>query len=598
MPATEPARRHIRSAPGAAGAANRLGFGTAILAALVPLIPLASPRPAQAPAVFARDNLVAWCVVPFDTKKRTPAQRVEMLRKLGFKKYAYDWRAEHLPTFDEEVGLLQKAGIELTAVWFPAALNEDAKKLLAVVTKHGVKPQLWVTTGDPAGKTQQEKVAAAAKSIRPVAKEAAKLGCSVALYNHGGWFGEPENQLAVIDALKLKNVGIVYNLHHGSRADVCDGKWHAVAMQYEADRVRLLVDGKEVADEPVKRAKTANADGGTAFARLVEGGIGCDGELDRVRISKGVVEPATKELTADDRTLGLWTFTGRDKPAADSSKLKNDATPAGVNTPASFAVPPGPHLAPADASCKVTLIDRSPADAYVAVKIDPAGRLFVGGREKVFAFDPDGKGGFGPRRELLRFPPDSIIAGLEFRGDDLVRSQAAHYLGWLRDPRTEPAVARVRLELRTRGLADRPAVPVKEAWRIGRFADAGAGVTVERGPIDLGGSVGKLVWEKVTASEKALPLPEGKGTAYLYFRVQSRERQAALLGGVAAGRVWHNGSPVNPESDGSLLLDLQPGSNDILVRTTAPGSLALGVRARGAVSVASNYSCPTPRAGW
>jgi hypothetical protein len=29
-----------------------------------------------------------------------PAERVEMLRKLGFKKYAYDWRAEHLPTFD------------------------------------------------------------------------------------------------------------------------------------------------------------------------------------------------------------------------------------------------------------------------------------------------------------------------------------------------------------------------------------------------------------------------------------------------------------------------------------------------------------------
>ena len=31
----------------------------------------------------------------------------------------------------------------------------------------------------------------------------------------GGWFGEPENQLAVIEHLKLKNVGIVYNLHHG-----------------------------------------------------------------------------------------------------------------------------------------------------------------------------------------------------------------------------------------------------------------------------------------------------------------------------------------------------------------------------------------------
>jgi putative heme-binding domain-containing protein len=178
-----------------------------------------------------------------------------------------------------------------------------------------------------------------------------------------------------------------------------------------------------------------------------------------------------------------------------------------------------------------------------------------------------------------------LAAALDDR-DDLVRSQAAYYLGWLRDPRTESAVARVRLELRTRGLADRPAIPVKEAWRLGRFAEARAGASVERGPIDLGGAVGKVTWEKVAAGAKGLPLPDGKGTAYLYFRVRSRERQPAILGGAAEGRAWHNGSVVVPESDGSLLLDLQPGSNDILMRTTAPGPLAPGVRARGAVSVA------------
>src|SRR5580704_2271075 len=75
--------------------------------------------------IFDRDNLVAWCIVPFDAKKRTPSERVEMLKKLGFTKFAYDWRAEHLPTFDEEVRLLKKANIELTAVWFPAGLNAD-----------------------------------------------------------------------------------------------------------------------------------------------------------------------------------------------------------------------------------------------------------------------------------------------------------------------------------------------------------------------------------------------------------------------------------------------------------------------------------------
>jgi sugar phosphate isomerase/epimerase len=174
-----------------------------------------SVRAADPKDIYAQDNLVAWCIVPFDAKKRTPAERVEMLRKLGFKKYAYDWRAEHLPTFDEEVALLKRAKIELTAVWFPANLGPESQKLLAVIKKHEVKTQLWVTMGEPAGKDQVAKVEAAAKLIRPIAEEAAKLGCTVALYNHGGWFGEPENQIAVIEALKLKNVGIVYNQHHG-----------------------------------------------------------------------------------------------------------------------------------------------------------------------------------------------------------------------------------------------------------------------------------------------------------------------------------------------------------------------------------------------
>lgn len=165
--------------------------------------------------VFRRDNLVAWCIVPFDAKKRTPATRVEMLKKLGFKKFAYDWRTEHLPSFDEEVRLLNNAGIELAAVWFPAGLNEDARKILAVVEKHKLKPQLWVTFDEPPVKGTAAKVQAAALALRPIAEAAAKVGCKVALYNHGGWPGEPENQIAIIESLRLENVGIVYNLHHG-----------------------------------------------------------------------------------------------------------------------------------------------------------------------------------------------------------------------------------------------------------------------------------------------------------------------------------------------------------------------------------------------
>lgn len=173
------------------------------------------PTPARAADPFRPDNLVAWCVVPFDAKNRGPAERAEMLARLGFTKFAYDWRGPHLPTFDTEVQELKKRNIELTAIWFPAALNTEARQLLEVVRKHGLKTQLWVTITTTLGADDAARADGVAKVIRPIAEEAAKLGCTVALYNHGGWFGEPENQLAVIDRLKLPNVGMVYNLHHG-----------------------------------------------------------------------------------------------------------------------------------------------------------------------------------------------------------------------------------------------------------------------------------------------------------------------------------------------------------------------------------------------
>lgn len=186
-----------------------------LLVAALTALPARAADPTPPAKLYAPSNLVAWCIVPFDARKRGPEERVAMLKQLGFTKYAYDWRAEHLPTFDREVGLLKANGIELTAVWFPANLGPDSRALLDVIAKHKVHPQLWVTMGDPGGKDQAEKVANAAKVIRPVAEEAARLGCKVALYNHGGWFGEPQNEVAVVEHLKLPNVGIVYNLHHG-----------------------------------------------------------------------------------------------------------------------------------------------------------------------------------------------------------------------------------------------------------------------------------------------------------------------------------------------------------------------------------------------
>ena len=175
-------------------------------------------EPTKPPDLFARENLVAWCIVPFDSQKRGPEERAAMLKKLGFTKFAYDYRAEHIPTFDAEVEALKKQGIELTAWWFPGAMNDEARLILDVLKRHEIKTQLWVTGGGEPTKSadeQQARVKAEAARIRPIAEEAAKICCTVGLYNHGGWFGEPENQIAIIEELKLPNVGIVYNQHHG-----------------------------------------------------------------------------------------------------------------------------------------------------------------------------------------------------------------------------------------------------------------------------------------------------------------------------------------------------------------------------------------------
>ncbi len=64
--------------------------------------------------LFGRKNLVAWCIVPFDSKKRGPEERAAMLEKLGFTHFAYDYRAEHIPTFDAEIEALKRHHVELS----------------------------------------------------------------------------------------------------------------------------------------------------------------------------------------------------------------------------------------------------------------------------------------------------------------------------------------------------------------------------------------------------------------------------------------------------------------------------------------------------
>jgi len=180
------------------------------------------PTPPAGYEFLQRTNLAAWCIVPFDAKKRGPEERARMLQELGFTKFAYDYRSEHIPTFDTEMEALQRHGITLIAWWFPSDLNDEAKQILAVLQRHHLTGvQLWVTGGGEPTRTPEEqaqRVKDEAVRIRRLAEAAAQGGQTVALYNHGAWFGEPENQIAIIQQLRdqgITNVGIVYNLHHG-----------------------------------------------------------------------------------------------------------------------------------------------------------------------------------------------------------------------------------------------------------------------------------------------------------------------------------------------------------------------------------------------
>src|SRR5881392_2979348 len=117
---------------------------TILLLASLFLLCVASDASAQAAGddVFRRDNLVAWCIVPFDAKKRGPEERAAMLEQLGIKHFAYDYRAEHIPTFDAEIEACRRHGISIDAWWFPTELYSEGRLILDTLKRHNMKIQL------------------------------------------------------------------------------------------------------------------------------------------------------------------------------------------------------------------------------------------------------------------------------------------------------------------------------------------------------------------------------------------------------------------------------------------------------------------------
>ena len=191
--------------------------------------PVKAASKADSSSIWSHENLYAWCVVPFDSKNRGPEERAQMLRRLGFKQFSYDWRYKDVPTFDAEIDALQKHGIHLLAWWFPLDADDPtATAILNIFKRHNVHPKLWVdlnSIGTPGleetvprtPEGQEQRIKRDAERIKAIVQLAAPYGSSVALYNDDGWTGIEENQLAVLDRLKamgVSGVGMVYNFSH------------------------------------------------------------------------------------------------------------------------------------------------------------------------------------------------------------------------------------------------------------------------------------------------------------------------------------------------------------------------------------------------
>lgn len=178
---------------------------------LLPATPSLRAAEKPIPSNFRRENLVAWCIVPFDAKKRTSEARAEMVKNLGLRRVAYDWREMHIPEFEAEMIAYKASGLEFFAFW------KGQESAYPLFSAQGIKPQIWHTLQTGKGLSNSEKIASAVDSLLPLATRTKEAGLALGLYNHGGWGGLPDNLVAVCKGLHQKGfprVGIVYNFHH------------------------------------------------------------------------------------------------------------------------------------------------------------------------------------------------------------------------------------------------------------------------------------------------------------------------------------------------------------------------------------------------
>jgi len=177
------------------------------------------------------NDLFPWCIVAYDVKDRTPMERVELLSDMGFTKYAYDWRDRHLDDMSTELNLMREAEIETIAVWLWLNATRDSvgnlgvanRRVFEILKETKTETTIWLSMSPNFFEdlSQSEAMKKATEFVHFIADEASKINCSVALYNHTGWFANTSNQLEIIHALTAYDIRMVYSFHH-AQSDVAD----------------------------------------------------------------------------------------------------------------------------------------------------------------------------------------------------------------------------------------------------------------------------------------------------------------------------------------------------------------------------------------
>jgi sugar phosphate isomerase/epimerase len=292
--------------------------GTLILALII-LVSCETKDQGDNKLVFAKSNVMAWCVVPFDSLERGPQERAAMLKELGITKLAYDWREKHLPTFPDEIKALKDNQIELTAVWFwiatPEAdqLDSANQVMFNMVKENNIKTDFWIgiTKEFFDGLTDEQKLDKGVEAVRSLHKMAAEIGCTINLYNHGDWFGEPDNQIRIIEKSGLNDVGIIYSFHHAhSQIKDFPARLDRMMPYLKAININgMKVDGPQIlpvgqGDSELEMLKTIKASG-------YNGPIGILGhiaEKDVKKVLEGNLQGLKKMLGEMGETEALSTY--------------------------------------------------------------------------------------------------------------------------------------------------------------------------------------------------------------------------------------------------------------------------------------------------